>query len=110
VNDEPRDPGDEHPDEPGWWVAGKWYPSETGPARPRPATRARPAWSARPSPLWFRIALPVLIVALVAGIATAMARSSGSHHKPGPASVTTTSLALSAETSTQPQRAAPTGK
>ena len=113
--DAPRASGEEHPDEPGWWVAGKWYPSETGPMpdRPvpnRPARRGRPAPSARPSPLWFRIVLPVIIVALVAGIATAIARSSGAPHKPAPASVTTTSLALSAETSTQPQPTRPTSR
>lgn len=91
----PRGPLDHQPDEPGWWLAsdGKWYapelaaPTQAVPVTPLEQTAAMstvgrtsktksPMERVRAWPLWAKIAIPVVAVLLIAGIASAGQSSS----------------------------------
>src|SRR5689334_3018276 len=131
MSDEPREPLDHQPDEPGWWLHsdGRWYPPEQEPTEPvpvvpaedptavLPAVRAaEPARSASRQhrrPAWTTIAVSVVVVLFIAGIAFAVVASnnstSDSPAKPVGATTTTRAASTTATPSTAPVTApAPT--
>lgn len=134
MSDVPRGPLDHEPDELGWWQAsdGRWYPPESLPTSPVPvvppgeptsvlpvtsaavASGGAVAWVKR-TPLWAKIAVPVAVILLIAGIAGGgkstkkTAAPTSAAPSPTIASTTTTTLEATTEpsTTTVPITAAP---
>jgi hypothetical protein len=115
VNDLPRGPLGQQPDEPGWWQASdsKWYPPESMPTAPVPVTPASdpttllpttstaspsggPLARVKSAPLWAKIAVPIAAVLLAAGIAGA----NGSSNKKATGLIATTTSSILRSTST----------
>jgi hypothetical protein len=125
VSDEPRGPLDEQPDEPGWWQASdhKWYPPESAVTQPVPVVPASPTqqiprvetreatspveW-VRSWPLWAKIAVPLVLVILIAGIAGASSNTTKSTHPLATTIASSTSESVSTTTVSSSTTVAPT--